>query len=262
MPAYQQAEYIREAIDSVLAQTYSDWELIIVDDGSPDNVADVVRPYVRKDSRIRFLHTENFGLSGARNNAIRESKGEYILPLDADDMIHKDYIRLAIRRFQDYPETRLVYCKWKFFGSNSNTPRIEYHGYEELLKGNSIFCSALYRRSDFDRVGGYDEDFKSGYEDWEFWIRLLDDDAAVYQIPRPLFLYRQKPGSMAPTKATQEKLDRCYDQIYRKHIDLYRSRFGTPLGVLNEYGYLRRRVNKWRSRNIFVRIFFAIKGRL
>ena len=83
MPAYNQRDYVSEALDSLLAQTYGRWEAIVVDDGSPDDVAEVVGAYVKKDPRIKFFHTENHGLPGARNFAVTQANGEFLLPLDA-----------------------------------------------------------------------------------------------------------------------------------------------------------------------------------
>lgn len=127
MPAYGQAEYIAESLDSVIRQTYGNWEVIVVDDGSPDNVAGIVEAYSVSDSRIKFFHTENRGVSAARNFAVRQTSGEYILPLDADDTIEPTYLEKCVARFVEYPETDVVYCMWRFFGETTETPKLKYN---------------------------------------------------------------------------------------------------------------------------------------
>ena len=116
VPCYKQAEYLPETLDSVLKQTFKEWECIIVNDGSPDNASQVAQKYVDLDSRFRLIETENRGVSAARNTGIRASSGKYILPLDGDDLILPEYARLAIEWFELHPETKLVYCEAKKFG--------------------------------------------------------------------------------------------------------------------------------------------------
>ena len=124
MPAYRQAEYIEEALDSLLKQTYTNWEVAIVDDGSPDNVAETVRKYTEKDSRIKFYHTENHGVSAARNYAASQTSGEFILPLDADDTFEPGYMEACVATFRENPDLKLVYCQWNMFGDVKKTPDI------------------------------------------------------------------------------------------------------------------------------------------
>lgn len=255
MPAYRQADYIADAIRSVEAQTYTNWQLVIVDDGSPDNVSEVVAPFVAGNPRIRFFHTPNGGVSAARNFGVAQSSGELILPLDADDIIDPDYLRLAVERFRTHPGTDVVYCRWKFFGETSYTPKLEYSGYRDLLHHSSIFNAGIYRREAFDAVGGYDEDFRYGLEDWELWIRMLADDSVVYQIPKPLFHYRIKPVSRNSGLADRETHADCLNRIYYKHRELYESRFGSPLSYIGS-------VNKWENKSLFGRIWYALKGHL
>lgn len=97
-PCYNGAKYIGETIDSVISQTYPDWEMIIVDDGSKDNSAQIVREYAEKDSRITLVQQENAGSAAARNNGIRRAEGQYIALLDADDLWHPDFLEKQDRK--------------------------------------------------------------------------------------------------------------------------------------------------------------------
>lgn len=196
VPCYNQAIYLPEALNSLLAQTYQCWEAIVVNDGSPDETEKVALEYTRKDSRIKYVFKENGGLSSARNKGIELAQGEFILPLDADDIIHPEYMEKAMEAFEDNPFLKLVFCRGVFFGVKNKVWNLRYEGYEELLQRNHIFCSAFFRRSDCMAIGGYDENMRKGHEDWEFFIRLLDENSLVYQIPSPLFYYRVKEQSM------------------------------------------------------------------
>lgn len=246
MPAYNQAQYIHEAIDSVVNQTYKNWELIIVDDGSPDNVADIVKDYTCKDKRIKFYHTENHGVSAARNYAVSQSHGEFIIPLDADDWIGEEYLQKSINRFILHPETDLVYCQWMRFGDMTSSDPIKYKGYKELLIENSIFNSCIYKRKDFDRIGGYDENFKLALEDWEFLIRLLSPSSVVFQIPDIMFHYRIKNDSR--NSVTFNNL-LPIKLIYSKHQDLYHKILGSPIELYMEgLSYKRKYYNQWHKK--------------
>lgn len=226
MTAYKQASFIEESIRSVLSQTYKNWELVIVDDGSPDNVGEVVRPFAEKDDRIKFYHTENHGVSAARNFGVGHSCGDFILPLDADDVIKESYIEECLTMFREFPDAKVVYCQWEYFGVTTATPPLSYKGYKNLLLDNSIFNTAMFRRSDWSRIGGWDEKIMVGREDWEFWIRLLDEDAVVVQIQKPLFRYRIKEQSRNVTAKTREATFSTDDYVYCKHNALYRKFFG------------------------------------
>jgi len=118
VPCYNQGIYLDEAIQSVLGQTYQDFEIIIVDDGSDDGLTgltnDLLRDYRRK--RTRVIRTENRGVVSARNTVISHARGKYILPLDADDRIGSEYLEKAVKILDDNPDTGIVYCEVEFFG--------------------------------------------------------------------------------------------------------------------------------------------------
>lgn len=260
MPAYNQAEYISEAIDSLQRQTYKNWEVAIVDDGSPDNVAEIVAEYVASDPRIKFYHTDNQGVSAARNFAASKTSGELIIPLDADDTFHPEYIARCVEAFQNTSDLKVVYCRWKMFGVTKKTPSVAYANYENLLINNSIFCSAMYRREDFERIGGYDIQIPFGFEDWEFWISLLDKDSKVLQIDQPLFNYRIKKKSRSSDVNAENNRLETLEYIYRKHQDKYCDAFPDILHRLQRLKYYEYRDNKWKKRSLLSRLWHAFKG--
>lgn len=225
VPSYNVEKYLAEALDSVAAQTYPDWECIIVDDGSTDGTADVARSYCRKDSRFTLVSQENRGLSGARNAGVANASGEFLLPLDADDRIAPRYMELAMKVFEERPETKLVYGGARLFGDKNEPWKLPEYNYELFLSGNCIYCTSFFRRSDAVAAGLYDETFRSGYEDWDFLLRLLRADSVVFKIPQVMFYYRQhRNGSLLTAAVGNEeqlikRIVAKYPQIYKPYQD-------------------------------------------
>lgn len=247
IPCYNQAEYLPDTLESLLGQTYFDWEGIIVNDGSPDNTEEIALAYIERDSRFKYVSKKNGGLSSARNCGIDNALGEYILPLDSDDILEATYLEKALNVFLETPATTLVYCLGNYFGVKEGLWDLHYEGYAKLLLGNAIFCSALFRKKDCLRIGGYDEKMRFGYEDWDFYIRLLNEQSLVYQIPEPLFNYRTKEVSML-TECEQNRMTDIHNYIYKKNIDRYVLYYGNPISSLGELMYYKRRVERYRNK--------------
>ncbi|MBR2352675.1 MAG: glycosyltransferase family 2 protein [Alistipes sp.] len=242
IPSYRQAAYIAETLDSVLAQTYASWEALIIDDGSPDNTDEIVAPYLERDSRIKYLKKANGGVSAARNYGLHHAQGEYILPLDADDVIAPRYLELAVKAFEEVPERRLIYCYARFFGARTDEFKVRYKGYRRMLLDNSIFCSAVYRRSDALAIGGYDETLHLGFEDWDFNIRFLDEESLVYQIPEELFFYRIKPSSRNADIFTENRVDMAENALFERNREKYYKAYGSIIYHMRRVEHRRR---KW-----------------
>lgn len=220
VPCYNQAQYLDECLQSVYDQTYPNWECIIVNDGSPDHTEKVAQRWLEKDSRFRYVYKENGGLSSARNAGIGVAKGEWILPLDADDKIGSKYLALAEREFINNPT--VVYCKAEFFGNVQKPWSIKYQNYESLKLYNQIFCSAFFKVSDWRISSGYDECMNLGREDWDFWLSILDENSLVVQLDYLGFYYRRKEDSMDLTINQDEiLLNNVENYIYKKHLYNY-----------------------------------------
>ena len=220
VPCYKQAEYLSETLDSVLVQTYPYWECVIVNDGSPDNTEEIAMHYCRKDMRFKYVSQKNKGLASARNMGIANSSGEFILPLDADDLIAPTYLEKAVDRFICFPETKLVYCKAVKFGKENCYWDLPPFNYEQFIWSNCIFCSALFRRSDYDQTSGYRVDLIYGNEDWDFWLTLLKKDDVVHRIEEVLFYYRTKDCSMV-TELAKHHVEESLIQICKNHPEIY-----------------------------------------
>lgn len=161
IPCYDHAQYLDEVLQSVLIQTYQKWECIIVNDGSSDNAEEVVSEWVKKDARFKYIYQENSGVSAARNNAISMAKGEFILPLDGDDKIAASLIEKIILGFNNSSCPQLVYCDVNFFGFKEGKYKLPSYSYKKLLVQNCFVACSAFKKSDWIKVGGYDETLKS-----------------------------------------------------------------------------------------------------
>jgi glycosyltransferase involved in cell wall biosynthesis len=245
VPCYNQAQYLPEALDSVLAQTYSNWECIIVNDGSPDNTEIVAKEWIKKDERFKYLKKENGGLSSARNAGIKISTGSYILPLDADDKIGKDYLRLGVEVLNNNPEVKIVYGEAQLFGSESGIWFLSSFSLRQLALENMIYCSAFFRRSDFDLCNGYDETFLHGWEDWDLWLGILRKGGSVVKLPEVQFYYRKKINSMIENlKKNIDEQIQTRKKVFIKHIDLYTELFDDPIITLMNIEFLKGQLNE------------------
>lgn len=234
VPCYNQGRFLSETLNSVLEQSFSEWDLIVVDDGSTDDSADIAKSYAAADSRIRYVRQENAGPSAARNKGVSLASAPLLFFLDGDNMILPKFLEIGVEYMESHAECVLFNSRATYFGGKTGEFRLRYTSYQDLLVDNSIDCACIVRREDFCRIGGFDEKLR-GYEDWEFFIRLLYHHDTVYQDPRQLFLYRvsDNPGSVNLHAKAHNDEKTMY--IYRKHIDKYEEYFGTPFHVTHEY---------------------------
>lgn len=226
VPCYSQAQYLDEALQSVWSQSFDDWECIIINDGSPDDTEGIAREWIEKDKRFKYIYQKNKGLSSARNFGIQNSKGDFILPLDADDKISPLYLSLAIKAFEEDAFLKVVYCKAKKFGDQNGPLNLKPFSLRELCNDNMIFCSALYRKRDWETVGGYDSKMTFGWEDWEFWIAILKNGGNVRMLEEVGFFYRIKKVSMLK-KLNPIQMKTLYEYMSIKHADFFVQQLGS-----------------------------------
>jgi glycosyltransferase involved in cell wall biosynthesis len=224
IPCFNLGEYLDEAIDSVLAQTFQDFEILVVDDGSND-------PYTKNrlstldKPRVRVFRSENQGLAGARNLAIAHAQGEYILPLDADDRLAPTFVEKADAVLNERPEVGIVYSEVEWFGEKNGKWDVPPYRFPDILLDNTIVASALYRRSDWELVGGYSTEFRSRWEDYDFWLSLIERGRIPYRIPEVLFYYRQRAGSMTQRAHSTDRAP-LYELLFRRHREMYEENIG------------------------------------
>jgi len=182
IPAYNCEKYLREAVDSVLAQTFSDYELIVVNDAATDSTPGIIAEYERTGSVRAVTHSKNRGLSAARNSGIREARGEYITFLDADDVWRPEKLEHQVKILKAHPELVLLGSRELFFPDGSEyefpelpaEPRLRRLRWQDLLLGPCGLSpsNAIMKRDCFDEVGGFDESL-TAVEDRDQWIRIV-----------------------------------------------------------------------------------------
>lgn len=252
IPAYNAEVFIAKTLESVLSQTYQNIEVLVVDDGSSDKTAEIVKSFAQKDSRISLLQQSNAGVAAARNLAIEKSRGEYIAPIDADDIWYPQNLEKQVESFTSAPFVGLVYS-WSvdineaglLTGGFYNST-IEGEVYKALVYkyfiGNA--SSSLIRRICFEKVGGYNCQMKAenaqGCEDWELHLRI----AEYFQfkvVPEFLVAYRQITTSMSCNFAAMAKSHSLImADVRQRHPEM-------PIGIY-----------RWSSSNFY--IYLAVKS--
>ena len=208
LPIYKVENYLEECVDSVLAQKIKDYELILVDDGSPDNCPKMCDDFVKKDSRIKVVHKKNGGLSDARNAGIKVARGEYILFIDPDDYVEKNYLEVIDKNLGD--SDLLIFGHYVLYKNK----RIKEHGSNEFLgrekaldylMSDDKFCgfawNKVYKKEVFDKYNLlYDKDI-SMCEDMLFSYEYIKHIDTVKVIDEPIINYRQRKSSFLSKKA-------------------------------------------------------------
>lgn len=223
MPCYNDGRYIREAIGSVHLSEHPNVELIVIDDGSDDAETKAILKDLT-DKQIRVLHTAHIGPSGARNEGIRQAAGDYILPLDADDRIDAVYISEAMKTLEKRPDVGVVYCHAELFGEKNGRWELPDYSFERMLVENLVFVTAMFRKADWEAVGGFRTDMKEGMEDYDFFIGILALGKSIIQLPGVYFFYRIKKKSRTTEFLRDaEAVKRAFHQIYEHHAVFYQA---------------------------------------
>ena len=215
VPVYNVEAYLRECLDSILAQTYRDLEILCVNDGSKDGSRAILSEYEKKDSRIVVLDKENGGLSDARNFALDRMKGDYVSCVDSDDVIRPDMIEKLVRRLEE-TGSDIAVCDMEYFYEDGAVSRSEGGGFDvtsvretpSLIAVNNSACNKLFRKELFDGVrfpvGKY-------YEDLAVIPVLLYKAGTCAKVNEPLYRYRQRGGSIA--HSANPKIFDIYDAL-------------------------------------------------
>jgi glycosyltransferase involved in cell wall biosynthesis len=228
VPCYNQACYLEECIRSVLQSSYKNLEIIIVNDGSTDLTENIALSLQNDYPFIHYYFQENRGPSAARNHGIIKSQGSIILPLDSDDIISSNYIEEAVKILEKNRDIKVVYCEAEKFGDQTGKWCLPKFSIDKLVRRNLIFTTALFRKQDWTRIGGYDENMTWALEDWDFWISLLKNGGEVYRLPFVGFYYRIRKNSRTEC-ARNGGLELTIAYFNEKHKEFIYKKLGGPL---------------------------------
>jgi glycosyltransferase involved in cell wall biosynthesis len=200
IPCFNHADYLGEAIESALNQSI-ECEIIVVDDGSTDNTAEVCKQYP-----VKYIYQENKGLPASRNTGIEAATQNYIICLDADDKLEPTAAEKCLKLVKI--NTGFVRTGLKHFGDlDVELTPSPYISKEDWLVNNQAYCTALFPKKVWEKVGGWDESMTDGYEDWDFWARIVWSGYDVETVHEPLLLYRKHGHSMVEdSKKKHEEL--------------------------------------------------------
>lgn len=228
MPAYNAEKYIAESIRSVLAQTYPGWELIVVDDGSGDNTGGVVREFVARDSRIKYIFQENGRLGKARNTGLKNARGELIAFLDSDDLWIETKLAAQMRALSENDADVVFSDCYVFNDENTADERTRFGSFAGKFSGSELLdrlicqnripvLTVMLKRAVLDRVGVFEEGKPyHGLEDYDLWLRAARAGSVFYGMPEALARYRRHASAMS---AVPSSILKPMLLIVRRHID-------------------------------------------
>jgi glycosyltransferase involved in cell wall biosynthesis len=224
IPCYDQARYLPDAVQSIVNQTYTTWECIIINDGSSDNTAEVAHQLIAQypERRIRFIDKPHSGVSDTRNVGVEVATGEWILPLDSDDMFEPSFMQRAIEIIEREPKVDVVFSNMQEFGASSGQWIPDEYSRAQVMVSDTMPYASLYRRDLWHKVGGYDRllSIIRQPEDWSFWISCSKHNVTVRRIHEKLFLYRVHPQSTYLTKIKPNRR-LAWAFVATCHPDLY-----------------------------------------
>jgi glycosyltransferase involved in cell wall biosynthesis len=259
-PAYNVAKYIGEAVDSVLRQTFRDFEYLVIDDGSEDNSVDIIKAHSGDDPRFRLVAGEHRGLSAARNAGIREARGEYIAFLDGDDRWHPKFLERQLQLIQSLPpDIGGVFSRSRLLLENGTLVFLQWqragrYDFDDFLVGGNPArngSSMLLRTSCFADVGGFDEKLKC-LEDLDMWLRIAENSKTPGLWASKYFLVdlRLRPGSMTRDRSgIEDALNEMYELQTAKLRRLPASlAYVRPAVLAFKYGENDDRAEYWAKR--------------
>ena len=179
---------------------------------------------------------------------------EYILPLDADDKIAPSYVEKAVKILEENPNIGIVYSRARIFGTKNKEWKLAEFSREKILYSNCIFASAMFRKSDFEKIGGYKEYMKDGWEDWDLWLSFIEAGFDVYKIDEVLLFYR-KYNKNSRSDLAANKINFLYSIIFKHHLDLY---LKSSTFVKKVYGQTEKKLKQYKKLYYLLLLAFII----
>lgn len=192
IPCYKQARFLPEAVASLAHQGSDDFEVFIIDDGSPDNTAAVARELMAAypAMKLRLLEQPNQGVAVARNSGIAAAKGRWIVALDSDDMLAEGFLAAVAEAVAKNPSYNAITGAYREFGARSGDWKLPAYRPERMRERGNLLCCTAFRRELWEAVGGYDPSHPWGMPDWHFWLKCQEADFRLLSLPVPMLHYR------------------------------------------------------------------------
>lgn len=220
---YNQGEFLHEAIDSVLSQTYKYYEIILIDDGSTDNTAVVAKRYVQ----VHYHYQANGGPSSARNKGKQLAKGDYLLYLDADDRLSSGYIEQCLKLLQDNPKLGFVFTQVHHFGIEQFDTHYPDYDINVLTKSGPYINISALQRLFLVKDTYFDEGISTGYEDWDYYLSLYERGVVGQLLNKPALWYRRtgQHNQISYRTTGAKNLYKAKLVVMRKHSKLFSNAF-------------------------------------
>lgn len=220
IPCFNYGAYLEESVNSVLEQTRTVDQIIIIDDGSTDNTKQVAKNLCQKSPKVGYYRVSNQGPAAARNRGIEKARGEYIIFLDADDTLESTCIQACLKAARQYPKAGYVYTQSRFFGEKKGDSSYPAFDLELLKSENYIHSSSFFRAEVFEKVR-FNESLRSGLEDWDLYLRLAERGIYGQLLNEPLLRYRKHSRdqpSISDRIETEIEANKVKLQVQMKHI--------------------------------------------
>ena len=238
VPCFNQAHFLDDCVGSVIRQGFTDWEMIIVNDGSTDSTLEKAEGYSSRDPRIKIINKENGGLSAARNTGIRSAQGNYLYFLDSDDFVLENCLTSVYRSIKEQSKENdfyLIHCGYDHYSSDGKTvlnrviPEFRESLIPMILKNNiGPPISNFISKKVSEQIGFFDEGLKS-VEDWDYWMRAAKAGARLITIQEPLVAYRYVSNSMSRNAFTM--YEALKEVTFRANKKDWRIVTDTPINV-------------------------------
>lgn len=245
VPCFNDRDFLLDAVASVERHAPDDAELLIVNDGSTETRTLEILQALRVLG-YSVMDRENGGLSAARNTGVRNARGRYLLPLDADNRIRHGFLHAAVARLDADPGIGVVYGDRELFGWRRGRVPVAEFDLRTMLRSNYIDACAVFRREVWNDCGGYDEGL-SGLEDWDLWIGAAEHGWRFHRLDEVTFDYRVRPGSLIEESLRPQVLERLLAHVHRKHREVFAAHLPWPLARLPGAA----NAAYWRSRWFF-----------
>lgn len=221
IPCFNHGHFLAEAVQSVRNQTFPAAELLVVDDGSDEQRTIRCLAEIEGEG-VRVIRRKNGGPGAARNSGIAASSSDFVVCLDADDRLRPSFLERTVPLLDADPKVGIAYGRAAFFGAEKGEAMHPPYRFPDFLLDPCIYATALFRRADWEATGGYSEEMREGWEDFEFWVSLVERGCQVKFVDEVLFEYRRHAGSRDRAfSESRERVLTAFERIFQRHRELY-----------------------------------------